>query len=203
MKKEKHRVYVRRGFQPKKKWAVFLDRDGTINLEKHLVYKLKYFELVAGAAEVIKKLNKQNIPVVVYHNASVVARGLCDEFQVMKLHNKMRRLLVKSNAYVDVILFCPHHPKAFNLRYAFDCDWRKPKSGMMRFAREKFEFDLGKSFVVGDSARDILMGQAEEAYSILVQSGHAGKDTLYKAKPDKTVKDISAAVEFILGEIKK
>jgi histidinol-phosphate phosphatase family protein len=127
MKRKKHHVYVRRGFQPARERAVFLDRDGTINVEKHLVYKLKDFELIAGAGEAIGKLNRRDIPVVVYHNASVVARGLCDEKQVLKLHEKLRRLLAREGAYVDVILYCPHHPQAINPKYEYDCDWRKPK----------------------------------------------------------------------------
>ncbi len=202
MKGKSHKIYVRSNFKPRRDWAVFLDRDGTINVEKHLVHRLKDFELIPGATKAIKILNDNEIPVVVYHNASVVARGICGERRVVKLHEKMKRLLAKDGAFVDVILFCPHHVSAFNPRYEYDCDWRKPKYGMLKFAGEKFGLNLKKSFVVGDTARDIQMGKLAGATSILVKTGHAGQDAIYKSESHKTVKGICEAVSFILRKVK-
>ena len=197
----RHHVVVREGFLPRTRVpAAFLDRDGTINVEKHLGYRMDEFELIPGVAEAIRLLNERGIPVVVYHNAAVVARGLCSEEQVIKLHRKMKRLLAKEGAYVDVIVFCPHHPQGIDPGYAYDCDWRKPKTGMLRFVSERFQFDLRTSFVVGDTSRDIIMGKAVGARTILVQTGHAGKDNLYRDKPEWTVKDLPAAVERILQD---
>lgn len=198
MKSVSHKVYVRRDFTPKKDWAVFLDRDGTINVEKHLVHKLKDFELISGAAEAIKRLNKREIPVVVCHNANVVARGMCGEEQVEKLHSKMKRLLKKKGTFVDVILFCPHHPKALVQKYKLDCEWRKPKSGMFKLVRNRFGIDLKKSFVVGDTRNDILWGKNAGVKSILVKTGQGGKDGSGDIKPYRIVGDICEAVRLIL-----
>jgi D-glycero-alpha-D-manno-heptose-7-phosphate kinase len=197
-----HRISVRQGFRPTKDWAVFFDRDGTINQETHLLHRLKDFVLIPGVVQAIKKLNQLNIPVIIHNNASVVARGLCTEAQVQKLHQHMNQKLAKSGAFIDVIVYCPHHPTAFSLDYIHDCSWRKPKSGMIKAMARIFNLNLSKSYVVGDSPRDILMGQRENCFSILVKTGHAGQDALYQAKPDATVKNIIKAVELILDREK-
>lgn len=198
LKTNYHPVVIREGFKPQKRWAVFIDRDGTINREVHLLHKIEDFELFPGTVEAIKRLNQAEIPVFIYHNASVVARGLCDEDQVQRIHRHMIRELEKEGAFVDAVFYCPHHPTAFNLEYISDCLWRKPDSGMIRAGAEMFDLNLKKSYVVGDNARDILMGQKEKTFSILVKTGHGGRDTLYEAKPDHTAIDILAAVKFIL-----
>ena len=193
-----HTVVVKEGFVPHKDWAVFLDRDGTINKEIHLLHRIEDFELIPGVIEAIKKLNKRQIPVIVYHNASVVARGLCDEYQVQKIHQHMIQEMERQGARVDAILYCPHHPTAFNLDYISDCSWRKPDSGMIKAAAAMFGLNLKKSYVVGDNARDILMGQKEGTVSILVKTGHGGKDTLYESKPDYVAEGLLSAVKFLL-----
>jgi D-glycero-alpha-D-manno-heptose-7-phosphate kinase len=193
-----HTIQVKEGVNFKNKWAVFLDRDGVINKETHLLHKTEEFELIPRSAQAIKKLNDLKIPVIIFHNASVVARGLCDEFQVQKLHKFMQKKLHKYGAHIDAILYCPHHPTAFNTEYIKDCSWRKPSTGMLETAAKQFNLNLSKSYVVGDSPRDILAGKAVNSTSILVKTGHGGKDTIYKASPDKTVKDLFEAVAIIL-----
>ncbi|MCX6816763.1 MAG: HAD-IIIA family hydrolase [Candidatus Beckwithbacteria bacterium] len=193
-----HPVLIREKFTPKKNWAVFLDRDGVINKETHLLYQLKDFEFIPGSIQAIKLLNMADIPVIVYHNASVVARGLCDEDQVQKLHRYMLEKLGEKSAYIDALFYCPHHPTAFNPDYISQCSWRKPDSGMIVRASEMFNLDLNKSYVVGDNGRDILMGKKENVFTILVKTGHAGKDPLYPGHPDETCQDLLAAVKFIL-----
>lgn len=197
-----HSVVVRENFKPQRDWAVFLDRDGVINEETHLLYRLEDFQLIPKSVLAIKKLNQAKIPVIVFHNASVVARGLCSEYQVQKLHQFMSRQLDQHGAHIDAIFYCPHHPTAFNPDFISDCSWRKPESGMLRAAAQMFGLNLKKSFVIGDAARDILMGEKEKSFTILVKTGHAGKDSLYQAKPDKTVKNLFAAVDFILKQKK-
>ena len=193
-----HQVLIRENFKPKKNWAVFLDRDGVINKETHLLYQIKDFEFIPGSIQAIKSLNDAGIPVIVYHNASVVARGLCDENQVQNLHRYMMAKLEEKGAYLDAIFYCPHHPTAFNPDYIRQCSWRKPDSGMIAAAAKMFNLNLTKSYVVGDNGRDILMGRKEKTFTILVKTGHAGKDPLYSAEPDKICPDLLAAANFIL-----
>lgn len=194
-----HQVYIRPGFKPKKNWAVFLDRDGVINQETHLLHKIKDFKLIPQAPVAIKKLNQAKIPVIVIHNAAVVARGLCSPQQVAKVNQHMIKQLAKQNAYIDAIFYCPHHQAAFNPQFAKNCSWRKPKTGMLQAAAKQFNLDLSKSFIIGDAARDILAGQAVKATAIQVQTGHAGQDKVFKAKADKITQNILTAVSWILN----
>jgi len=195
-----HSVYVRPNFKPKKNWAVFLDRDGAINQETHLLHKIKDFQLIPQTSAAVKKLNQQNIPAFVIHNAAVVCRGICSLQQVEKIGQHLIKQLAKDNVYIDAIFFCPHHKQAFNKDFIKDCDWRKPGSGMLKAAAKQFNLDLSKSFVIGDTPRDILAGQAVKATSILVNTGHAGKDKIYQAKPDKISTNILTAVNWILKQ---
>lgn len=198
MKKFYHLIDIRDGLKPQKKWGVFLDRDGTVNREVHLLHKLKDFALIPQAVPAIKLLNRHKIPVIVYHNASVVARGMCDEAQVVKINEHLKEELMKKGAFIDMSLFCPHHPTAYNPERVYDCSWRKPKAGMLKFPSQLLNLNLKKSYLVGDAARDLLMGQNAGCFTILVKTGHAGKEGVYQATPDETTSNILTAVKFIL-----
>jgi len=196
---QNHSVYIRPDFIPQKNWAVFLDRDGVINHEEHLVYKLKDFKLIPQAASAIKKLNQANIPAIVVHNAAVVARNLCQPAQVDKLNQLMITQLASKKAFIDAIFYCPHHQAAFNPKMIEDCQWRKPRPGMLKAAAKQFKLNLAKSFIIGDTARDILAGQAVKATTILVKTGHAGKTSTHQAQPDKISQNILTAVNWLLS----
>lgn len=90
--------------------AIFLDRDGTINVKKGLVYEEDQFELEENAADAIRLINQSGYLAIVVTNQPVVARGLCGIDDVNKIHMKMETLLGVKGAYLDDILFCPHHP---------------------------------------------------------------------------------------------
>lgn len=197
-----HLVDIREGFKPQKDWAVFLDRDGVIVEERHLVHKLKDFKMIPVAAAAIRKLNRAKVPVFVVHNAAVAARGLCNEDQVVRLNLKMKEELYKVGAYVDGILFCPHHKEAYNPLYVFDCDWRKPGVGMLNFAKKTFGLNLKKSFIMGDSFRDVELGQNSGSQVLLLKTGHAGKDGDIKAYKFLEFENILDAVEFIIKKRK-
>lgn len=154
-----HSVYIRPGFKPQKDWVVFFDRDGVINVEKKFVYKIQDFVLIPAAIQAIKKLNQAQIPVIVVHNAAVVARNLCQLEQVEAFNQHVIKELSKQGAVIDAIFYCPHHYTAFNLRFKKDCHWRKPQSGMLLAAQKKFHLDLTKSYLLGDHDRDIQAGE--------------------------------------------
>lgn len=145
-----------------KQKAIFLDRDGTINKYVGFLRKPEDFELLSGVEEAIKKINDSGYLVIVITNQPVVARGEVTIEQLTEIHNKMETLLGYKGAYVDGILYCPHHPhKGFKgeveaLKIACDC--RKPKPGMLFRAAEKFNIDLTESWMIGDSKIDIEAG---------------------------------------------
>lgn len=151
-----------RNLQNKQK-AIFLDRDGTINKMVGFVTKLEQFELIKGAAEAIKLINKSGYLAIVVTNQPVIARGDCTFEELQAIHDKMETELGKAGAFVDGIYVCPHHTdKGFEgerLEYKCICDCRKPKPGLLLQAAKDFNIDLSGSYIIGDSYRDIEAGE--------------------------------------------
>lgn len=185
-----------------KQKCIFLDRDGTINQYRGLIYKEDDFELEPCAAEAIRLINRSGYLAVVVTNQPVVARGLCSMEDVGTIHKKMATLLGKESAYLDDILFCPHHPdKGFpeeNPAYKIPCECRKPGIGMIKCAAETYNIDLDASWMIGDTTMDIQTGINAGLKTALVLTGEAGKDAKYDVKPDLIGKDLMEAVEKIL-----
>jgi histidinol-phosphate phosphatase family protein len=189
----------------KKQKCVFLDRDGTINKYNGLVYKTEDMELLDNAANGIARINGSVYLAVVVTNQPVVARGLCSIAGLEEIHRKMKTLLGRQGAYVDDIFYCPHHPdKGYpeeNPDYKIPCECRKPNTGMVTAAAERWNIDLSSSWIVGDSARDIDMGKNAGLRSILIKTGE-GCESIKKAPGmllEYICDDLSKAVDFIMG----
>ncbi|MDP3724812.1 MAG: HAD-IIIA family hydrolase [bacterium] len=184
--------------------VVFLDRDGVVNREVHLLHSVEDFDMLPGVIGAIKKLNDASIPVIVISNQTVVSRGMCDEKEIGRIHHRMVRELSLGGAKVDGIFYCPHSPQADVEQYRIDCDWRKPKSGMLKKALELLGNPL-RRFMVGDMARDVLAGKDVGCVTIVVDTGHGGEDEVFgqdpNAKPDVRVADLSGAVDWILRQL--
>lgn len=146
-----------------KQKAVFLDRDGTINIYKGYITKLEDMELIPSIAKTIKKINKSGYLAIVVTNQPVIARGECTLEELDLLHQKMETLLGKEGAYIDDLFYCPHHPdKGFEgerIEYKIDCDCRKPKSGLLYQAAKKYNISLKDSYMLGDDERDMEAGK--------------------------------------------
>ena len=181
-----------------KQKAVFLDRDGTINvLTKGIfVTKPEQLELIDGAAEAIKKINGMGYLAIVITNQPVIARGEVD-FQTLDLiHMKMETDLGKHGAYIDDLFYCPHHPdKGFEgerPEYKIDCDCRKPKPGMILKAAEKYNIDLTQSYMVGDNRRDVQAGINAGCSPVFLTGG--------KEENKKTISDLDVQIFSFLRE---
>ncbi|MBN1574379.1 MAG: D-glycero-beta-D-manno-heptose 1,7-bisphosphate 7-phosphatase [Deltaproteobacteria bacterium] len=185
------------------KRAVFLDRDGTINVEVGYLARPEDFVLIDGAAEAIRLLNDAGFAVIVVSNQSGVARGYFTEEDVMKVNDKMLFELNVKGAFVDAVYYCPHHPDFGSGEYGVDCDCRKPKAGMVKKAEEEFGVSIDGSFVVGDHKGDIELGKNIGAKTVLLLSGHGAEEAeKLKAEgivPDHTCEDLLSAVKYILG----
>lgn len=147
----------------KKQKAIFLDRDGTINIYKGFLTKEEDFELIPGVTEAIKLVNHSGYLAIVVSNQPVIARGDCTFEELQTIHEKMETLLGKEGAFVDAIYYCPHHPdKGFEgerPEYKFDCNCRKPKPGLLLQAAKDWNIDLSQSYMIGDSTRDLEAGR--------------------------------------------
>lgn len=185
-----------------KQTCIFLDRDGTINQYRGLVWKDEDFELEENACDAIKQINQSGKLAIVITNQPSVARGLCQIKDIETVHKKMSTLLGKEGAYLDDVYFCPHHPdKGYpeeNPVYKIPCECRKPKTGLIQKAIEQYHIDLSSSWMVGDTTVDIQTGKNAGLHTALVLTGEAGNDKKYDVTPDLVCKDLWEAVEMIL-----
>lgn len=143
--------------------AVFLDRDGTINVYKGLISSVQDLELIPNIADTIRKINESGYLAIVVTNQPVIARGDCTVEELERIHEKLETLLGQEGAYIDDIFYCPHHPdKGFageRPEYKIACGCRKPGPGMLLQAAEKYNIDLAQSYMVGDDERDMEAGR--------------------------------------------
>ena len=172
------------------KKAFFIDRDGTINKYVPYIDNIDDFELLDKVSEAIKIINSSEWLAIVVTNQPQVAKGLLSENDVEDMHIKMNKLLNADGARLDGIYYCP----------CYDCECRKPNQGMYKEAQKDFNIDFKKSWVIGDSTRDILAAKNAGMKSVLVKTGYAGKDKSYKIKSDFITKDLNEAVDLILNK---
>lgn len=170
---------------------VMVDRDGTINVEKHYLGTADQVELIPGAAEGIRRIRALGLPVVVLTNQSAVARGYFGLEAVELVHRRLEELLRREGASVDRFYVCPHGPDD-------RCDCRKPEPGLAQRAAADFQADPERSFVIGDKSSDILLAKAVGATAILVRTGY-GKDApeAVAALADYCVADLLGAAEVV------
>lgn len=153
------------------KKCVFLDRDGTINVEKNYLHKAEDFEWEYKAKEAIKAIKDKGYIVIVVTNQSGIARGYYDEKAVEKLHEYMNEELKKIDSKIDAFYYCPHHPKGIG-DYGKECDCRKPELGMFNKAHRDFKIDFKNSYMVGDKQSDLLAAKRLKMKPVLVETGH-------------------------------
>jgi D,D-heptose 1,7-bisphosphate phosphatase len=197
-----------------KKWqAVFLDRDGTITEEVGYLDRMEKLQLIPGAAEAIRLINKSGMKSVVITNQSGVARGFFDEAFVEKIHTYLRDILRAEGALIDAFYFCPHHPTEGRAGYLKICDCRKPAPGMFLRAAEELRIDPNHSYMVGDTLKDIEAGARAGTRGVLVRTG-CGKESVAalaagpESKDGATVRpahiaaDLREAVAWIMEDRK-
>ena len=164
----------RAGTTPKRR-AAFLDRDGTVIVERQgFLVAPHQIRLINGAGEAIRALNDAGLAVVILTNQSAVARGLLDEATLGRIHSELRRRLRRQGARVDAIYYCPHHPSEGRGQYLRDCQCRKPRRGMLKRATRELGLTLRGSFLVGDDLRDLLLTENSPIRPVLVTTGKGG-----------------------------
>lgn len=185
-----------------KQRCLFLDRDGTVNKYNGLIYKEEQLELEDSSAEAIRLINKSGYLAIVVTNQPVVARGMCGIEDVNVIHQKLQVLLGNQGAYLDDIVFCPHHPdmgyEGENPIYKTICNCRKPATGMIDYMVKKYNIDANKSFMIGDSTIDIKTGENAGLHTVLVKTGQGGKDGKYNIKAEMEALNLLEAVKMIM-----
>lgn len=179
--------------------TVFLDRDGTINIEKNYLFKTEDFEFIKGSERAIKLLNDHGYKVIVITNQAGVARGFYSEKEVNKLHKYINQKLEQAGAHIDGFYYCPHHPVAGIGFYKRICNCRKPNTGLFEKAAQDFDVDVEHSYMIGDNIADIQGGNNFGVKTILVSTGY-GKKLRDEGgvKYDYYTANLLSAVEYIL-----
>lgn len=174
------------------KTAVFLDRDGVINevlTERvNFVNRPKDFYFLPGVPEAIKKLNQHFDYIFVVTNQGGVGLGYMKEAQLQKVHEHMIKELEKEGAIIHEAVYCPHKPKA-------GCECRKPGSKMIEDLAKKYNIDLSKSYIVGDTDTDIQAGKKAGTKGVFL----GDSDPL----ADMVCPDLLSAAEWIIEDAKK
>jgi D-glycero-D-manno-heptose 1,7-bisphosphate phosphatase len=178
--------------------AVFLDRDGTINVDKDYVHRADQWEWVPGARDAIRSLNEDGFLIVVVSNQSGIARGLYTEADVRKLQAFVSDAMKLAGGRIDAFYYCPHHPD-----FGSPCDCRKPAPGMLLRAAEELGIDLARSFMVGDKAIDAQAAEAAGARGVLVRTGYGAEQARKVAPGVPVVADVSAAAAWIRREARR
>lgn len=170
---------------------VLLDRDGTINLEKHYLSSPDQLELLPGASEGIQLMRGLGLSTVVITNQSAIGRGYFGFDRLHLIHQRLREMLADRGASLDAIYVCPHRPEE-------GCACRKPAPGLAWKAADDFGAELSESFVVGDNACDIELGKCIGATTILVRTGYGAEvSTQASIDPDYVVADLLGAARVI------
>jgi D-glycero-D-manno-heptose 1,7-bisphosphate phosphatase len=186
--------------------AVFLDRDGTLNVEKGYIRVVDELALLPGAARAIKHLNDAGFLTILPTNQTGAARGFYGLDHIHALHHRLEQLLwTEAEAKLDAIYLCPHLEKGTVAELAIPCDCRKPGPGMVNQALQRFPtIDVSQSYVIGDKATDVAFGHAVGAKPLLVTTGYgdrvvAGKYQQLDTEPAGVYASIVDAVNAILA----
>lgn len=157
--------------------ALFLDRDGVININKGYVHKKEDCEFIEGVFNLVKRANQLDYKVIVITNQAGIARGYYTEDTFLSFSQWMKNEFENHHALIDDIYFCPHHPENGINEYHINCDCRKPAPGMLNQAKAQYNIDMSRSIMVGDSVSDMKAAE----------SANIGYRYLFNWAPDEKV----------------
>lgn len=188
--------------------AVFLDRDGVLNDDVHLITKAEQLRLLDGVPQALRELKEADFLLVVISNQPAVARGLIDVGGVARLNHALNAMIQEAGGpAVDGFYFCPHHPNADVEEFRMLCECRKPRPGLIGQACGDHDLDAAQSFMVGDRITDVAAGRNAGCRTIQVATGRENDAPIEGAtesdlagKADHVCDGLPAAVKWILAQ---
>jgi D,D-heptose 1,7-bisphosphate phosphatase len=177
--------------------AVFLDRDGTLTLDKGYTYRVEDFRLLDNVVEGLALLRSLGFKLVVVTNQSGIARGMYTEADMQRYNDCLFAALAEHGLEIAGLYHCPYHPDGIG-GYRGDSELRKPAPGMFFQAAREHRLDLSRCFAIGDKKSDIVAGRAAGCRTFLVKTGMAGQgEPDLVAEPDWVVADLLEAARII------
>jgi D-glycero-D-manno-heptose 1,7-bisphosphate phosphatase len=173
---------------------VLLDRDGTLNVERHYLADPEQVELLPGVIPGLRLLQTHDLGLVVLTNQSGLARGYFDRAALAAVHARLRHLLAEAGIDLAAIHVCPHGPDD-------GCTCRKPAPGLALAAAAEHGFDLAQSFVIGDKGSDVELGRAVGATTILVRTGYGEHALQAGVTADHVAADLLDAAHWIADKL--
>jgi len=175
--------------------AAFLDRDGTVIVEKDYLADPDRIQFTDGAIDALRRLRAAGFKLVIVTNQSGIARGLYGLEDYRAVEGRMEQLLAQDDVVLDGVFFCPHHPD-----FTGPCDCRKPGLGMYREAARKLNLDLAASVYIGDRIKDVAPALALGGRGILVESGHGMSEVARLPMGVEIARDLADATDRIVGK---
>lgn len=175
--------------------AIFLDRDGVLLKDTHLITEIGQAEIFKDGFSFIETVKKLGFLVFLVSNQSVVARGLLSKIEMEKLNIEiLTRALEGGNPsdFFSKIYTCPHHPSATVEEFRLDCSFRKPRNGMMLNAAREFNLELRESWVIGDRVSDIIAGNLSGCRTIQLSTGRHDSEMIESSMPKNSELEVPA-----------
>ena len=153
--------------------AVFLDRDGTINYDKHYLHKVDDFEFLPGVLDGLRQLTAAGFLLFIITNQSGIGRGYYTENELKQLNNWLIHTLANEGIVISEIYYCPHFSESANKMYAVDCNCRKPKTGLFYKAAREYQLVFSDCYAIGDKMRDLSICSETECFGYLVEQSES------------------------------
>jgi len=184
--------------------AIFIDRDGVINkdpagwTEHSYVTDPRDLHILPGVIEALKLLDRHNIKVIVISNQAGVAKGYFTKEMLAKVTSKMLDEIGRNGARIEEVMYCMHRDED-------KCRCRKPNTGMLERAIDKYNISARETYFIGDGEVDVIAGKKMGLKTIFVLSGKTSSADMKKwpAKPDYVFNDLLSAVKWLMGKAKR
>ncbi|EWH11191.1 D,D-heptose 1,7-bisphosphate phosphatase [Catenovulum agarivorans DS-2] len=173
--------------------ALFLDRDGVINLDTGYTHKISDVKFCSGIFSLCQQAQDLAYKIVVVTNQSGIARGLYTEEDVKILHHWMQQAFSQRGIKLEHFYYCPHHPDYGGTQYQHNCLCRKPQPGMLKRAARELQLDLTQSVMVGDKISDM---QAAESAGVPMRILVSADKSLPQAYPATDVVSAPAHIQL-------
>lgn len=178
--------------------ALFLDRDGIINVDHGYVYKIEDFEFVEGIFDLCRLAIDKGYQIFVITNQAGIARGYYDKTAFEVLSKWMVNTFAERGIAITKVYYCPHHPSKGVNKYVMSCDCRKPEPGMIKQAQQEYAIDLVESIFVGDKVSDMqAASKAGIKTRILVDSRYTNEPLLEQIADVIRLDELNKADKFI------